>query len=380
MKKIFIIIVLIIAGYFAFGFIKTDKKEISEVPSYVGYRVRVADLDNYVSADGLVEAKNTRKIFVDKSLKVKELYFEEGDYINEGDLIMTFDDEEKNKLFRSIEKEELDLKELDRDLFNAEELFKLGGSTKNEIENLKWNIRKKQLTLDEYEEELSKTISEISSPFTGTIISMVAEENYRVNTEVELFEIANLSEVIIKAKVPEYDIINVTLGQIARIKPEVFNKNQVLEGTVVKIANLSTEVSGSSEAYVEVDIEVEGIGQKLLPGFTADVEIVYQNKKDTIFVPRASLFSDKEGMYVYEVTDNTTKKTYVETGITNTDTIEITKGLSGNEMIIANGNKNIPEGLVVNLTRGEVGKGSQKSDDGEGAPPPMGSGGGRGSR
>lgn len=377
MKKIFIIIVLIIGGYFALGFVKKDSEKTNELPSYVGYRVRVADLDNYVSADGIVEAKNTRKIFVDKNLKVKNLYFEEGDYINEGDLIMTFDDEEKNRLLRSIEKEELDLMELNRDLANAEELFKLGGSTKNEIENLKWNIRKKQLTLDEYEEELSKTISEILSPFAGTIISMVAEENYRVNTEVELFEIANLSEVIIKAKVPEYDIINVKVGQTVRIKPEVFNKSEVLEGTIVKIANLSTEVSGSSEAYVEVDIEVDGIGQKLLPGFTADVEIVYQNKEDTIFVPRASLFNDQLGMYVYEVTNNTTKKTYVETGIANTDTIEITSGLSGDEMIIANGNKNIPEGITINLTRGELARGGQKR---EGEAPPMGLGGGRGSR
>lgn len=356
-KKIGILAVITILA--AAFYISYNKKEKVELPSYSGYKVKVSDLDNYIEASGIVEAKSTKSIYVDKPLKVKNLYFQEGDYIKKGDLIMTFDDEERNAILRNIEKQELKIKKLERDCKNAEELYELGGSTKVEIEDLKYDIRVEGLALEEYREELSKTVEEIRSPFEGTIISMTAEENYRVNTQEELLEIADLSDIKITAQVAEYDINNVKTGQEVRVKPEMFEKKKTLKGRVAAIANISTDSTSDSEAYVEVTIELEGNDNNFLPGFTTDVEIVYQSKKDTIFVPRSALVSQGDMIYVYRVNDeNRVSKRTVETGITNKENIEILSGLRDGEKILLNVDKGLEEGAKVNLTPAKVKSGN----------------------
>jgi RND family efflux transporter MFP subunit len=372
-RKIVVFGLIIVGFYFVVNiYEKEEKKEDNTLPTYVSYKVKRSDLDNYVEASGVVEAKDEKKIFIDKSLKVKELYFEEGDYVKKDELIMVFDDEERNSILRNIEKQEIEIKKLKRDYENSKALFDLGGSSLNEIEDLEYDIRTAELSLDEYQEELEKTIEEIRSPFEGTITSMVAEQNYRVNTEEELLEIADLSNIVITADVPEYDISNVKIGQSVRVKPEVFEKKKTLMGKVVEIANISTESDSSSQAYVEVTIELESSEFKFLPGFTADVEIVYQNKKDTIFVPRTAVLSKNEKNYVYIIDkENVILMKEVELGISNKETIEIVKGLEGNEDIIEMADKNLEEGTKINIGMKEI-----KLGDSDNMGP--GPGGGRG--
>lgn len=358
MKKLVIfIIVLILGSYFTYRTFYKNKNNESSLPAYIAYEVKVSDFENYIEAEGKVEAKNTRKMFVDKALKVKELFFDVGDFIKEGELIMTFDEEERNKLLRNIERENLDLKLLQRDLVHLKELYNLGGSTKVDIEDLNVNIRKKEINLAEYQEELDKTVQEIRSPFEGTIISMIAEENYRVKTETELFEITDLSEIIIKALVPEYDIRNIKLGQSVRIKPEVFEKQRTFMGKVSKIANLSTNSSNSStnESYIEVEIEIFNISKQLLPGFNANVEIIYQSQENAMFVPRSAVINQNNKNYVFVIDENNSVTLQeVELGITNKENIEIIKGLENKEKIVSNPDKTLKEGTKIEITKASI--------------------------
>lgn len=348
-RKIIIFIIITTGLYFIFtNYSKENKENESNIPSYISYKVKRSDLDNYVEASGVLEAEDEKKIFIDKSLKVKNLYFEEGDYVKKGELIMTFDEEERNSILRKIEKEELEIKKLERDYKNSKSLYDLGGSTLNEIEDLEYDIRKSELNLEEYKEELEKTIEEIRSPFEGTITSMIAEQNYRVNTEEELFEIADLSNIVINADVAEYDINNIKKGQLVRIKPEILEKKETIFGKVSNIANISNTQDDSSEAYVEVTIELDKHTLNFLPGFTADVEIVYQNKKDTIFVPRTAVISENNKNYVYIIDEkNIVHLKEVQLGISNKSNIEIIEGLEGNENIIEIADMNLEDGSQI---------------------------------
>lgn len=361
-KKIAIVVVIAVLSGFAYTKKSNGETEKTDLPSYPAYKVKVSNLDKYVEASGIVEAKSTKSIYIDKALKVKNLYFEEGDYIKKGELIMTFDDEERNSILRKIEKQEIEIKKLERDYNNAKELYELGGSTKNDIEDLEYDIKEAKLTLEEYQEELAKTVETVTSPFEGTIIAMTAEENYRVNTEEELLEVADLSDIKITAEVPEYDLNNVKVGQEVRIMPEVFEKKQTITGHVASIANISSDSSDDTEAYVEVSIEIDDDSYSFLPGFTADVEIVYQNKKNVVFVPRTALVSDGENIYAYVIDkDNITSKKTVETGMTNNDSIEVTSGLADGDRILLNVDKGLAEGIEINPTRPAINTGKGQS-------------------
>jgi len=327
MKKV--IVGLIILGVIigAVYYKNSEKKDISK--EYQIFNVKKSTFKKIVEADGVIEARDTKLVYVDKPLKVDEVFYTAGDYVEKGKVIMTFDPEDKNTIIRDLKKEKINLKQLERNLKNAQSIFEVGGSSKVEIEDIEFEVVKSKLTIEGLEEELSKMLDEIKSPFDGTIISMVAEANYRVNTEVELFEIADLSDLIVVADIPEYSIQGVLLGQKVKIKPDAYEKE--FNGVVNKISTLSSATSSSSssstndtEAYVEVEITIENFPKELRPGFNSSVDIIISSIDNVVSIPRVSILEDEKGYYVFILNkEKKIKKNYINIKDSNSNIVAV---------------------------------------------------------
>ncbi len=342
MKKIIVGLtaLVVIGGGFAY-YGTTQNKDVSK--EYQVFSVKKSTFEKIVEADGVVQARDTKLVYADRSLKVDEVFYSAGDYVKKGEVIMTFDPEDKNTVIRNLKKEEINLKKLERNLKNAMSMFQVGGSSQVEIEDIEFDIRKSKLNIEGLQEELSKMLDKIKSPFDGTIISMIAEANYRVNTEVELFEVADLSDLIVVANVPEYSIHGILLGQNVRIRPDAYNEE--FYGVVSKISTLSSAtVSNSSsssssstanetEAYVEVEITIENLPRELRPGFNSSVDIIVNSIDDIVSIPRASILEDEKGYYVFILNaEKKIRKNYVEVKESNSSMVII---------------DNLPEGMSI---------------------------------
>ena len=321
MKKIIVAIVVlgIIGGGISYYGI-TKNKDISM--EYQVFNVKKSTFEKVVEADGVVEARDTKLVYADRSLKVEKVFYSAGDYVKKGAIIMTFDPEDKNTVIRNLKKEKINLKKMERNLKNATSMFEVGGSSKVEIEDVEFEIKKLKLNIEGLEEELSKMLDQIKSPFDGTIISMIAEANYRVNTEVELFEVADLSDLIVVANVPEYNIHGILLGQSVTIRPDAYQED--FYGVVSKISTLSSATVSNStnsnnnstitdtEAYVEVDITIENLPKELRPGFNSSVDIIISSFENIISIPRSSILEDEKGYYVFILNiEQKIRKTYI---------------------------------------------------------------------
>ena len=95
MKKIIIAILIVIIGIFGFIFAKKRTKGAdtgtSTGPKYQAMKVVNSNGKSFIDADGKVEANDTKKVYVDKKLKVKEIFVKEGDYVEKDTILMTFD-------------------------------------------------------------------------------------------------------------------------------------------------------------------------------------------------------------------------------------------------------------------------------------------------
>ena len=113
--KFIILLILIILGlvyYFTHG----NKKEKIYINDYSYMEVKKTDEIGTLNLNGYIKANNPIGIFVDKKLKVKEVFIKNGDFVKKGQILMTFDDDETNKLNRNIEKERINLQKIQRDL------------------------------------------------------------------------------------------------------------------------------------------------------------------------------------------------------------------------------------------------------------------------
>ncbi len=349
--KFIILLILIILGlvyYFTHG----NKKEKIYINDYSYMEVKKTDEIGTLNLNGYIKANNPIGIFVDKKLKVKEVFIKNGDFVKKGQILMTFDDDETNKLNRNIEKERINLQKIQRDLKTTRELQKLGGASKNDVKNLEDNARISQLSIDEYTEVLNKTATEVRSPVDGVVSNLKAQENYLVDTDSSLLEIIDSNDLRIIVEIPEYNSQSVKLGQSVKVRQDISNDDKVYDGEITKISRLSTTSILTSENVLEADVKTKEVIPNLIPGFKIKAVLQLKADEKNIIIPKIALQSENGKYFVFTIdTKNTVKRKEVTVKNIVGDNIIVISGLNVGEILITTPDNRLSDGLI--LTEGD---------------------------
>lgn len=347
-KLKFVILLLVLIFILFYYFTHRGKKEEVYVDEYSYMKVEQTDEIGTINLNGYVKANNPIGIFVDKKLKVKEVFIKNGDFVEKGQILMTFDDDETNKLNRSIEKERINLQKIQRDLNTTRELYKLGGASKDEVRNLEDSARITQLNIDEYVEVLSKTATEVRSPVDGVVSNLKAQENYLVDTDSSLLEIIDADDLRIIVEIPEYNTQTVKLGQSIRVRQDISDDDKVYDGEITKISRLSTTSSMTGENVLEAEVKTNETIPNLVPGFK--IKAVLQLKSDVknIIIPKIALQNEEGKYFVYTLDDkNTIRKKIITIKNIVGDNIIVTSGLNVGEILVVTPDNRLRDGLVL---------------------------------
>ena len=347
-KLKFVILLLVLIFILFYYFTHRGKKEEVYVDEYSYMKVEQTDEIGTINLNGYVKANNPIGIFVDKKLKVKEVFIKNGDFVEKGQILMTFDDDETNKLNRSIEKERINLQKIQRDLNTTRELYKLGGASRDEVKNLEDSARISQLNIDEYVEVLSKTATEVRSPVDGVVSNLKAQENYLVDTDSSLLEIIDADDLRIIVEIPEYNTQTVKLGQSIKVRQDISDDDKVYDGEITKISRLSTTSSMTGENVLEAEVKTNETIPNLVPGFK--IKAVLQLKSDVknIIIPKIALQNEEGKYFVYTLDEKNTikKKTITIKNIVG-DNIIVLSGLNPGEEIVLTPDNRLRDGLVL---------------------------------
>ena len=347
-KLKFVILLLVLIFILFYYFTHRGKKEEVYVDEYSYMKVEQTDEIGTINLNGYVKANNPIGIFVDKKLKVKEVFIKNGDFVEKGQILMTFDDDETNKLNRSIEKERINLQKIQRDLNTTRELYKLGGASRDEVKNLEDSARISQLNIDEYVEVLSKTATEVRSPVDGVVSNLKAQENYLVDTDSSLLEIIDADDLRIIVEIPEYNTQTVKIGQSIRVKQDISDDDKVYDGEITKISRLSTTSSMTGENVLEAEVKTNETIPNLVPGFK--IKAVLQLKSDVknIIIPKIALQNEEGKYFVYTLDDkNTIRKKIITIKNIVGDNIIVLSGLNPGEEIVLTPDNRLRDGLVL---------------------------------
>jgi HlyD family secretion protein len=159
---------------------------------------------------------------------------------------------------------------------------------KAQVDNAKANLAQQEATLDSARIDLERTY--IRSPIDGVVIDRTVEVGQTVAASLQapkLFTIAqDLAHVQIEAQVDEADI-----GQVATSNAVTFSvdayPDMTFKGTVEQI-RLAPTALNNVVTYTVVIAANNPLG-RLLPGMTANVEIVTGEHKDVVVVPSEAL-------------------------------------------------------------------------------------------
>lgn len=354
-KKILFTIVGVLFIVTLFFLLKGKDKETVYIEDYSYINIEKSDNAGQITLNGRVAANNPIGIFVDKKLKVTDVPVKNGDYVEKGEVLVTFDDDEKNKILRNINKERINKAKQERDLKVTKELHKIGGASLNEIKDLEGNLKITILNIEELQELLSKTAKEVISPVRGVVSKVKAQKNYLVDTDAPLMEIIDSDDLKIIIEIPEYDSNSVKLGQDVIIKFEVLDDKIMYEGKITKISKISTKSNLTGENVIEAEVKPNLNIPNLIPGFKVKANINLKSNIQNIVIPKIALLFDGKNYYIYKLDkENFVRKVYIKIkNISGNDTI-VTEGLNTGDIIITTPDPKLKEGLKLEEGNGKV--------------------------
>lgn len=168
--------------------------------------------------------------------------------------------------------------------------------SKAQIVSAEANILQSQAQLEQSQLDLERTV--IRSPVDGTVIDRQVDIGQTVAASLSaptLFQIAqDLTKMQIEADVDEADIGKISEGQLARFTVDAY-PDATFDGEITQVRKAST-ITSNVVTY-KVIITADNRRQQLLPGMTANVNIILGIQNDALRVTNGALrFNPPEGV------------------------------------------------------------------------------------
>jgi HlyD family secretion protein len=317
-KKLFLLIggavlIVLIAG----GGVASRKREKPIlITTDKAFRKTVTQL---VTATGKIQPEVEVKIAPEVSGEIVEIPVKEGQVVHRGQLLLRIrPDSYKaqveaqqaalNAARSASVRNRAEVDKAENDYKRARSLFEKGllSESDRKTAETNYNMAKAALQASLFDAEraqgalrqmsdaLSKTI--IYSPVDGTVSSLTSRVGERVVGTIqfagtEVMRIANLDHMEARVNVNENDIVNVKLGDSARINVDAYPDRQ-LRGFVREIASTAaTRNAGTQEEVTnfEVKISIPSPPVPLRPGMSATADVETATVQNAVVVPIQSV-------------------------------------------------------------------------------------------
>ena len=326
-----------------------------------------------IPANGKIHPVTEVKISPDVSGEIIELNVEEGDRVSRGDLVIKIKQDvyislrdraaaTLNATRAQYQQQKASFTQAEQNYMRNKQLYgqkaislqEFQASTaeyemaREQLNAAEYNIESAVASLDEAEENLTKTV--IYSPIDGIVSSLSVEKGERVvgtsqMAGTEMLRIADFDMMEVLVDVNENDIIRITKGDTADIEVDAY-PGRTFKGVVTQIANSAKNLGSTTAALTDVtnfEVKVRILRESYAdlltsdpipfrPGMSASVEIETERKDGVTKIPLQAVTPDG-CVFVLDRQSSTVRKTAVTTGIQDIENIEVISGLGAADTV-----------------------------------------------
>jgi HlyD family secretion protein len=262
----------------------------TETSQYATIALNKGDLRQVVTATGEIQPLNTIKVGSQVSGNIDAIFVDYNSKVKKGDVLLEIDptvlqasvDEAKASLVSSESQRNYAKNEYNRN----KTLYNDGFIARAEMEQSQTTYEQAEQSVKRMKSQYERAMTNLSyatitSPVDGTVISRKVDKGQTVAASFQtpdLFEIAeDLTRMQIETSVSEADIGMIKDGQAVTFTVDAY-PTQTFEGKVRQI-RLSPTTTSSVVVYTVV-IDVDNSDMRLMPGMTAFVTILIDEKQD----------------------------------------------------------------------------------------------------
>lgn len=302
-------------------------------------KVEKKHFEHFVEVTGSVLSKKNVSISGEVLGRIQEITAVEGMRVSKGQILAKIDAE---TILRNIDEVEKQL-ELAKILFDKQErLWKQQIGT--EIQYLESKNRKETLeaNLASLKTQQSKTL--VRAPFNGTVETVQVRLGELVQPGVPMFQFVGDSDLFIEA-----DISEKYVGLIQRGDSVEVSFPSVEKDLRAKISSVGAIINPNNRTF-KVEIAVPSL-EFLKPNMISVIKIMDYENKTAVTVPNYLILQDNKGDYVFTVDESLSKKRYIKRGQTYKEVTEVLEGLTGTEVLIDKGFREVGDNFVVNIAK-----------------------------
>lgn len=263
--------------------------------------------------------------------------FQLGSHVNQGAVVARIDNQQ---VLLNIESAKLQRDQAQRDYERYKALYEGDAAPEINYQNAQLQYESLVNQIDILQRQLADY--NIKAPISGTVISKMKEPGEFVGPGAVLGRIVDISSLKATVKVSESDIYKLKLGQLVKVKTDVYG-DQIFEG---KISYISAQ--GDATYNYDVEISVKNSAKYPLKGGTfVMVDFTQESSEKVLAIPRSALVESTKNPYVYIVQDGVVTIRRVVLGREAGNDIEIVDGIQEGDVVVTSGQINIKEGLKV---------------------------------
>ena len=301
--------------------------------------VKPTPIHDILILPGETEAWQDVLVSADKSGRIEWIGPSEGDQVKKGELLARID---VSALKAIIDRAEATLNLAD-DLYQRRKiLFDRGIVHKEAIEKA---LTDKALA----ESDLLKAKVEYDrgfprSPINGMVNHLYVDEGEFLDRGQPMVDLVNVDKIKINVNVPELDVRYLKRGQSVMVKIDAFPDSR-LPG---KVDFVSYKADPATKTFL-VRILIDNPKHEIRPGMIARTVFERRMIPDALVAPLFALMDKGGERLLFVEKDGIVHARTVSIGIIERDRVQITKGLEIGDRLIVTGQRDVEEGMKVQV-------------------------------
>ncbi|NSW45127.1 MAG: efflux RND transporter periplasmic adaptor subunit [Bacteroidales bacterium] len=315
-----------------------EKKVENEIPIVKTMLVQKKNIERTITYSANIMAYQENHLAPAAAGRVEKILVDVGDIVTKGQTLVLLDRTNYNQSKIQFEKLKLDLMRMDS-------LYKVGGVSKQQYEQIKMQYDVTKNTLD-FLEENTTLKSPINGVITGKYLNdgeMFAMSPVPSIGKPAIISIMNLSTVKLLVAIPEAYFPAVKKGMVSTIMLDIY-PDKKFKG---KIDKIYPTIDNMTKTFT-VEIVIPNPNQLLRPGMFARAELNF-GQVDALLVPAYAVLkqtgSNERFVFIYK--DGIAKRKVVQIGSVIDDMLEIVNGIQEGEELIYQGHTSLLDGMQV---------------------------------
>jgi membrane fusion protein (multidrug efflux system) len=317
-------------------------RRMSQVIPVAAEEVRPRDLARTVTVTGPVEPLRSVVVNALSAGTVVRVLVQEGDRVRAGQLMAEMDGREQAAQY---ERAKAVLASAEAEFKRAEPLRAKEIISDAELETSRSAYHAARADADLWRTRVGFT--RITAPVAGMVTAKHVEQGGAVSANTKLFDLADDARLVVRVQVSELDVVRLSPGSEVAVHLDAYPGAQV-EGRIRRVFPSADPTSRLVPVEVVLGSAPRGVVPR--PGFLARVDFAIEQRRGVIAVPAAAVGVSEGASFVYVVSADTLLRRPVETGLTASGWVEITRGLAAGERVVSSGHSSLRPGAAVKIS------------------------------